>query len=192
MNLASRNGVVFASCAALAAGMVGAAYAAVPLYYLFCRATGYGGTPIRAESAPTAIAERQMTVRFDTNIDPKLPWVFAPEQQSVKVHVGENRLVFFHAQNLSDHAIVGHATYNVEPENAAPYFDKIQCFCFTEQTLQPGESVDMPVSFFVSPTILKDHRVDNLTEITLSYTFYPAANQNAAKTAAIPVKGRGG
>jgi len=193
MKLASRNGVAFATCMAVAAGMVGMSYAAVPLYYLFCRATGYGGTPVRAESASTEVADREIAVRFDTNIDPALPWAFAPETRSVRVKVGENKLVFFHARNDSDHAIVGHATYNVEPENAAPYFDKIQCFCFTEQTLQPGESVDMPVSFFVSPAILKDRRADNLNEITLSYTFYPAANRNPpAKTAAVSAKGQGG
>ena len=189
----SRNGAVFGTCAAVVASMVGLSYAAVPLYYLFCRATGYGGTPIRAESAPAEISDRTITVRFDTNIDPALPWSFAPETRTATVKIGENRLVFFHAQNRSDHAIVGHATYNVEPENAAYYFDKIQCFCFTEQKLEPGESVDMPVSFFVSPAILKDHRVDNLAEITLSYTFYPAANRNPpAKTAAVSANGQGG
>jgi cytochrome c oxidase assembly protein subunit 11 len=189
----SRNGAVFGTCAAVVVGMVGLSYAAVPLYYLFCRATGYGGTPVRAESAPTEISDRTITVRFDTNIDPALPWSFAPETRSATVKIGENRLVFFHAENRSDRAIIGHATYNVEPENAAYYFDKIQCFCFTEQKLEPGESVDMPVSFFVSPAILKDHRVDNLNEITLSYTFYPAANRNPpAKTAAVSAKGQGG
>jgi cytochrome c oxidase assembly protein subunit 11 len=193
MKLDSRNKAVFVSCTALVAGMVGMAYAAVPLYYLFCNATGYGGTPLRASAAPLETSDRPMTVRFDTNIDPALPWAFAPEQRSVTVKIGENKLVFFHAKNTSDHAIVGHAAFNVAPENAAPYFDKIQCFCFTEQRLEAGESVDMPVSFFVSPTILKDHRNDNLTEITLSYTFYPAANRNPpAKTAAVSVKGLGG
>ena len=185
--------MVFATCAAVVAGMVGASYAAVPLYYLFCNATGYGGTPIRASVAPTEISDREITVRFDSNIDPALPWEFGPQERSVKVKIGENKLVFFHAENKGSSAIIGHATYNVEPENAAYYFDKIQCFCFTEQKLEPGESVDMPVSFFVSPTILKDHRNDNLSEITLSYTFYPAANRNVpAKTAAVPAKGNGG
>jgi cytochrome c oxidase assembly protein subunit 11 len=188
-----RNAAVFASCFAVVGLMVGAAYAAVPLYYMFCAATGYGGTPARATAAPGAISSRIMTVRFDTNVDPGLPWAFVPEQRAVKVHVGEDKLVFFRAENHSDHAIVGHASFNVQPEQAARYFNKIQCFCFTEQKLEPGESVDMPVSFFVSPAILKDHAGDTVSEITLSYTFYPATNQKAvAKTASVPAKGSGG
>jgi cytochrome c oxidase assembly protein subunit 11 len=173
--------------------MVGAAYAAVPLYYMFCAATGYGGTPARAAAAPGAVSSRIMTVRFDTNVDPGLPWAFVPEQRAVKVNIGEDKLVFFRAENRSDHAIVGHASFNVQPEQAARYFNKIQCFCFTEQKLEPGESVDMPVSFFVSPAILKDHAGDTVREITLSYTFYPATNQKTvAKTASVPAKGSGG
>ncbi len=189
----TRNAVVFASCFAVVAGMVGLSYAAVPLYYMFCRATGYGGTPSRAAAAPGAVGDRVMAVHFDTNVDPKLPWVFVPEQRAVKVRIGENKLVFFRAENRSDHAIVGHATFNVEPEQAAFYFDKIQCFCFTEQRLEPGESVEMPVSFFVSPAILKNRALDTVNDITLSYTFYPATNQKAgAKTASVPAKGSGG
>jgi cytochrome c oxidase assembly protein subunit 11 len=191
MRAISRNGVVFASCAAFAAGMLGLSYAAVPLYYLFCSATGYGGTPLRAEAAPGEISDRVMTVRFDTNIDPALPWAFYPEERAVTVKIGENRLVFFRAENRSDKTIVGRATFNVAPDVAARYFDKIQCFCFTEQKLEAGEGVDMPVSFFVSPEILKDHRYDGLTELTLSYTFYSAANRNPAKTAALSDTGRG-
>ncbi len=186
MRRVSRNHTVVAGCIALIGAMAGLSYAAVPLYDLFCRATGYGGTPNRAEAAPTEIFDRVVTVRFDTNVDPQLPWAFAPEERSVKVKVGENRLVYFRAENRGPTAIVGHAAYNVAPESAARYFSKIQCFCFTEQRLEAGETVDMPVSFFVAPEILKDRRNDALTEITLSYTFYPAANQNrAAKTAAV-------
>lgn len=189
----SRNHAVVAGCVALVGAMAGLSYAAVPLYDLFCRATGYGGTPNRAEAAPMEISDRVITVRFDTNVDPQLPWAFAPEERSVKVRVGENRLVFFRAENRGATAIVGHAAYNVAPENAGRYFSKIQCFCFTEQQLEAGQSVEMPVSFFVAPEILKDHRNDNLTEITLSYTFYPAANQKqTAKTAAAPDRGQGG
>ena len=173
--------------------MVGASYAAVPLYDMFCRATGYGGTPSRADAAPGATGERVITVRFDTNVDPALPWSFAPETPSVQVKIGEDRLVFFRAVNKSDHAIVGHAAFNVAPEAAARYFTKIQCFCFTEQRLEAGEAVDMPVSFFVAPAILSDRADRELSEITLSYTFYPAANQRAAsKTASVPAKGSGG
>ena len=188
-----RNAIAFASCFTVAAAMVGASYAAVPLYYMFCAATGYGGTPARAAAAPGVVGDRVMTVRFDTNVDPNLPWVFVPEQRSVKVRIGEDKLVFFRAENRSDHAIVGHAAFNVQPEQAARYFDKIQCFCFTEQKLEAGESVEMPVSFFVSPAILKNHAANSITEITLSYTFYPATNQKAgAKTASVPAKGSGG
>jgi cytochrome c oxidase assembly protein subunit 11 len=186
----TRNDAVLASCLAVVVGMVGASYAAVPLYYMFCRATGYGGTPNRANAAPGAIGDRIVTVRFDTNVDPALPWSFVPESRSVKVNVGEDRLVYFRAVNRSDKAIVGHAAFNVAPDTVARYFTKIQCFCFTEQRLEPGESVEMPVSFFVAPAILADRENDNVNEITLSYTFYPSTNQNAAsKTAAVPAKG---
>ena len=186
-----RNKMVFASCVAFAGGMLGLSFAAVPLYDLFCRATGYGGTPIRAEIAPLEISDRVMTVRFDTNIDPALPWAFYPEEREVTVRVGENRLVFFRAENRSDKTIVGRATFNVVPDVAARYFDKIQCFCFNEQKLEAGESADMPVSFFVSPDILKDHRFDGLSELTLSYTFFSAVNRNPAKTAALSDSDRG-
>ena len=189
----SKNHTVVAGCVALVGAMAGLSYAAVPLYDLFCRATGYGGTPNRAEAAPETISDRIVTIRFDTNVDPQLPWTFAPEERSVEVKVGENRLVYFHAENRASTAIVGHAAYNVAPENAAHYFSKIQCFCFSEQRLEAGESVDMPVSFFVAPELLKDHRNDNLKEITLSYTFYPAVNRKRAASAVVASgKGQGG
>jgi len=189
----TRNHVVFASCFAVVAAMVGATYAAVPLYYVFCRATGYGGTPNRANAAPGATGSRIMTVRFDTNVDPKLPWTFVPEQRSVQVRLGEDTLVFFRAVNNSNVAVTGHAAFNVQPDDAARYFSKIQCFCFTEQRLNPGQVAEMPVSFFVSPKILADHEEDNVSEMTLSYTFYPSATQNTdKKTASVPVNGKGG
>jgi cytochrome c oxidase assembly protein subunit 11 len=189
----TRNDVVFVSCLLVAFGMVGAAYAAVPLYYIFCRATGYGGTPSRASAAPGATGERIIKVRFDTNVDPALPWTFLPEQRSVNVKVGEDYLVYFRATNHSQSAVVGHAAFNVAPDTIARYFSKIQCFCFTEQRLEGGESVEMPVSFFVAPGILKDHDGDSVNEITLSYTFYPAVNRNLpAQTAAVLVKHKGG
>jgi cytochrome c oxidase assembly protein subunit 11 len=182
--MTSRNRTVVASCVAVVIGMAGLSYAAVPLYDLFCRATGYGGTPQRADAAPgMVVGERTITVRFDTNIDHALPWSFQPEQRSVDVKIGENRLVFFRAVNNSDRPVVGHATFNVVPDRAGRYFNKIQCFCFTEQRLEPGQSVDMPVSFFIAPGILADRSADQIHEITLSYTFYPAANQKAAGTA---------
>jgi cytochrome c oxidase assembly protein subunit 11 len=184
-----RNTIVAASCLAVAIGMVGLSYAAVPLYYAFCRATGYGGTPNRAASAPGVVFDRVMAVRFDTNVDPALPWSFQPEQREVKVKVGENKLVFFRAVNHSKEAVVGRATFNVEPDNVAHYFNKIQCFCFNEQTLQPGQSVEMPVSFFISPRIMKDRNDDDVSEVTLSYTFYPSVNPKAAIAVAAAAKG---
>jgi cytochrome c oxidase assembly protein subunit 11 len=182
MKLLSRNNAVFGSCLALVVGMVGLSYAAVPLYDLFCRATGYGGTPQRADAAPNTISDRVITVRFDTNTDAALPWSFQPEQRAVQVKVGENRLVFFRAVNTSDRSIVGHATFNVVPDRAGRYFSKIQCFCFTEQRLDAGQSIEMPVSFFIAPEILDDRDGDHIHEITLSYTFYPATNQKAVDT----------
>ena len=188
----TRNHVVLGSCIALVIAMAGMSYAAVPFYYMFCRATGYGGTPSRAAAAPGAVGSRVMTVRFDTNVDPQLPWLFAPEQRSVQVKIGEEQLVFFHAVNRATTAVTGHAAFNVQPDIAARYFTKIQCFCFTEQRLGPGQSVDMPVSFFVSPDIVKDRGVDSVSEITLSYTFYPSAAQDTDnKTASAAAGGKG-
>jgi cytochrome c oxidase assembly protein subunit 11 len=185
----SANHTVVAGCVALVGAMAGLSTPRC-CHDLFCRAPAMAVRPT-APAAPWKFPTAQ-TVRFDTNVDPALPWAFAPEERSVKVKVGENRLIYFHAENKASTAIVGHAAYNVAPENAARYFSKIQCFCFTEQRLEAGESVDMPVSFFVAPELLKDHRNDNLTEITLSYTFYPAANRNsAAKTAAVSDLGQG-
>src|SRR5689334_2846331 len=163
----TRNHVVLGSCIAMVIAMVAMSYAAVPLYYVFCRATGYAGTPSRASSAPGTTGNRVMTVRFDTNTDPKLPWSFEPEQRAVQVKIGEERLVFFRAVNKANVAITGHAAFNVQPDLAARYFSKIQCFCFTEQRLGPGESADTPVSFFISPEIVKDHGADSVSEMTL-------------------------
>ena len=191
MKLLSRNNAVFGSCLALVVGMVGLSYAAVPLYDLFCRATGYGGTPQRADAAPNAVSDRIMTVRFDTNTDPALPWSFQPEQRSVQVKVGENRLVFFRAVNNTDRSIVGRATFNVVPERAGRYFSKIQCFCFNEQRLDAGQSIEMPVSFFIAPEILTDRDGDHIHEITLSYTFFPAINQKAVEKTAQADRSRG-
>ncbi len=175
----SRNDMVVLSCAAFVAAMVGMSYAAVPLYYAFCRATGYGGTPQRAYSAPDTTENRIINVRFDTNVDPALPWRFQPEQREVQVKVGEQKLVYFRATNMASTAITGHAAFNVQPDNAAVYFDKLQCFCFTEQKLNASQSIEMPVVFFVDPKILKDHEDDGINTITLSYTFYPAIDAGA-------------
>jgi cytochrome c oxidase assembly protein subunit 11 len=158
--------------ASVVIGMLGLTAAAVPLYRLFCQATGYGGTTQRAEAAPDQGLDRTITVRFNADVDPDLPWSFAPEQRQVEVRIGEQSLAFFRARNRSDHAIVGQATYNVTPFKAGPYFSKIACFCFEEQVLQPGQEVDMPVSFYVDPAILDDRNTQDVHTITLSYTFF--------------------
>ena len=165
------------------AGMLGMAYAAVPLYQAFCKATGFAGTPLVAQEgvqgADRPVIKRTVTVRFDTNVDPGLAWRFEPVQREVKVHLGEEKLVFFRATNLSQRPIVGSANYNVTPERTAGWFDKIQCFCFTEQLLLPGQSVDMPVVFFVDADMDKDRRYDDIKTITLSYTFHEAKTERA-------------
>jgi cytochrome c oxidase assembly protein subunit 11 len=165
--------------------MTALSFAAVPLYDLFCRVTGYGGTPTRAEAAPdqSKVSQRIVTIRFDSNVDPALGWSFLPVTRTMKVRIGENRLAFFRATNEDTRPVTGHAAFNVAPEKAAIYFAKIQCFCFVEQTLKPGQTVDMPVSFFVDPAILDDKDMRDVDEITLSYTFYPSVKQAAARRA---------
>ena len=164
---------------AIVGGMLGLAYAAVPLYQAFCKATGFAGTPLVAKEGERPVIARTVEVRFDSNTDANLPWRFQPVERSVKVHLGEEKLVFFRATNLSQRPIVGTATYNVTPEWTAGWFNKIQCFCFTEQLLQPGQSVDMPVLFFVDADMDKDRRYDEVRTITLSYTFYEAKTERA-------------
>jgi len=164
---------------AVVGGMLGLAYAGVPLYEAFCKATGFAGTPLVAQEGERPVIKRTVMVRFDTNVDPGLAWRFEPEQREVKVHLGEEKLVFFRATNVSQRPIVGTATYNVTPERSAGWFNKVQCFCFTEQLLQPGQSVDMPVVFFVDAEMAKDRRYDDIRTITLSYTFYEAKTERA-------------
>jgi cytochrome c oxidase assembly protein subunit 11 len=166
--------------ASVVVGMLGLTAAAVPLYQLFCQVTGYGGTTQRAEAAPGGELEQTITVRFNADIDPDLPWSFQPEQRQIEVRVGEQNLAFYGARNRSDHPIVGQATYNVTPFKAAPYFSKIACFCFDEQVLQPGEEVDMPVSFYVDPGILSDPDTQDVRTITLSYTFFLLEDESEA------------
>ncbi len=157
----------------VALSMLGLAYASVPLYRLFCQVTGFGGTTQRAEAAPEKATEATVSVRFDANTSPALGWNFHAVQTAMKVKVGEQNMAHYRAVNTSDKPLTGTAVFNVTPVNAGIYFNKIQCFCFTEQTLQPGESVDMPVVFFVDPDMLDDPDAVNIKEITLSYTFYP-------------------
>lgn len=170
-----RHTTVASVCVAMALAMAGMAYAAVPLYKIFCQATGQGGTTQKALAPSTSVIDRVITVRFDANVTPGMPWNFEPDVRSVQVKVGENVLAFFKATNTSDHVIKGTASYNVSPDPAGRHFNKIECFCFKEQTLQPGETVEMPVSFFVDPKMVTDRDASWIQEITLSYTFYPSA-----------------
>ncbi len=171
---ARKNRRIALSCAAVVAGMVGLTFASAPLYDLFCRVTGFAGTPLRAASAPgaTDAETATITVRFNSDISPGLPWQFQPVQREVRVKPGEETLIFYRASNQTTQAVSGQASFNVTPEKAGQYFNKIACFCFTEQRLEPGQSVDMPVSFFVDPDILKDPKTRDVTTITLSYTFF--------------------
>jgi len=167
------------SLAAAVGGMLALAYAASPLYDMFCRATGFGGTPQVAQAGERPILSRTVTVRFDSNVDANLPWRFTPLEREVKVKLGEERLVHYRVTNVSQRPIVGTSTYNVTPETAGAWFNKLQCFCFTEQLLLPGQSMDMPVVFFVDPEMDKDRRYDNVRTITLSYTFFEAKTERA-------------
>ena len=164
--------------ALLVATMIGLAFASPPIYRTFCSLTGFGGTPLRAEKAPGAVAG-QVSVRFDSNVHPGLPWRFEPEQTTISVKPGAQTKILYRAQNLSARAWTGQAAYNVSPDQVGKYFKKIQCFCFTEQTLKPGESVDMPVVFFVDPKIKQDPDTKDVDQITLSYTFYPVETPTA-------------
>jgi cytochrome c oxidase assembly protein subunit 11 len=166
--------------ALLVAGMLALAFASVPLYRAFCQLTGFDGTPLRAEKAPGAVAG-QIGVRFDANINADLPWKFEPVQETVRIAPGARTQILYRATNLTARTTTGQAVFNVSPEIAGPYFSKIECFCFTEQTLKPGQSVDMPVVFFVDPKIRDDENTRNIDEITLSYTFYPVEKPEAAR-----------
>jgi cytochrome c oxidase assembly protein subunit 11 len=181
--LARRHARVGMACGVFVACMVGAAYAAVPLYDWFCRTTGFGGTPLVASVAPAKTLDRKIRVTFDANVDPALAWRFGPEQRAVDVKIGETKLVHYAATNEWSQASTGTASYNVSPPQAGAYFNKMQCFCFTEQKLDAGERMDMPVAFFIDPAIADDPELKNLREITLSYTFFPSkkpAGRNSA------------
>lgn len=173
--LARRNRRVMLMAAAMAAGALGMGFAAVPLYRLFCQVTGFGGTTMRADPnvQTTPVAGKLMSIRFDSNVSPSLPWQFRPEHTTDTVTIGARDMAIYIARNTSGKEITGTATFNVTPEQAGKYFSKIQCFCFTEQTLKPGQEVRMPVLYFVDPKILTDPDTKNIEEITLSYTFYP-------------------
>jgi cytochrome c oxidase assembly protein subunit 11 len=184
-NLRRSNRRVALALGGLVAGMVGVSYAAVPLYEIFCAVTGFGGTTRQAEAAPETPVERQMTVRFDSNVAAGLWWNFEPAIRKTEVQVGVENLAFYRATNDGDKPIVGTASFNVTPHKAGPYFMKIACFCFTEQVLMPGQTVDMPVQFFLDPELMKDPKMDGVTTVTLSYTFYPAEDQSKAQQLAL-------
>ena len=181
-----RNRYIFAGLIGMVVAMNGLAFAMVPAYRAFCQQFGFAGTPLVKETLPeaSAVVDRPITVRFDSNIDPALHWRFKPVQRSLKLKVGESGLAFFEAKNLEDRPVTGTATFNVTPLKAAPYFVKIECFCFTEQTLDPGQSVQMPVTFFVDPEFAEDRHMEDVTTITLSYTFFHDQDADVAPEAA--------
>ena len=179
-SIARKNRAVGTRMALFALAMLGLAFASVPLYRVFCQVTGFGGTTMKADAAPGAVAG-QIGVRFDANIDPKLPWKFEPVQETVRIHPGARTTIYYRATNYTARSTTGQAIFNVTPESAGKYFSKIECFCFTEQTLKPGESVKMPVIFFVDPKLRDDPDTKHIDEITLSYTFYPVENPESAR-----------
>ncbi|MEM5473710.1 cytochrome c oxidase assembly protein [Hoeflea sp. AS60] len=186
----STNMRIVVACSAFVASMVGVSYAAVPLYQLFCQVTGYGGTTQRVEQMSDTILDRTIRVRFDSNVAAGLPWDFKPVQREVELKIGETIQISYTAENKSDQTTYGQATFNVTPMSAGAYFNKIQCFCFTENELKPGEKMDMPVVFFVDPAIVDDLDAKDVNTITLSYTFFPHAPENPVAAVAEPVQDR--
>ena len=164
------------ACLALALAMVGAAFAAVPLYTMFCKLTGFGGTPLVGTSAPDEVLARSVNVRFDTNVAPGLSWSFRAETAAVDARLGETQTVFFRVKNEGRDAATGISSFNVQPDQAAAFFVKMKCFCFEEQTLQPGETMDFPVVFYIDPEITKNRDLDAIGAMTLSYTYFASKN----------------
>lgn len=178
-----RNRRVALIAGAVALAMLGLGFAAVPLYSIFCQVTGYGGTTQRAsanEAQGVKAIGKTISVRFDGNVEAGMPWRFGPDQITQDMRIGEKRIAYFTAENVSDHPITGVASFNVEPEFAGLYFKKVQCFCFNQQTLQPGQKLRMPVLYFVDPAILNDKDAAATNQITLSYTFHISPDQSAA------------
>lgn len=176
------NRVIAGVCVAFFGGMVGMAYAAVPLYEMFCRVTGYGGTTQRVEQYSDTILDRKITIRFDANTS-GVPWDFKPVQREVTLRIGETAHVAYEARNMFDRATAGRATFNVSPALAGAYFNKVECFCFTDTTLEPGERLDMPVVFYVDPAIVDAPELKDIRTITLSYTFFPIEGEQPAAAA---------
>lgn len=170
--MARRNRVMALTLAGLISGMLGLSFAAVPLYRLFCQITGYGGTPRIDASASPGTVDRTITIRFNADVNGTMPWKFSPVQREVTLRLGEEAVAFYVARNPTKSPITGVATYNVTPDKAARFFNKTACFCFDEQTLEPGQEMSFPLSFWVDPAILDDPSTRDLTTITLSYTFF--------------------
>jgi cytochrome c oxidase assembly protein subunit 11 len=189
-----RDLLIAFACGGFVAVMVGVSFAAVPLYSWFCRTTGFGGTTQVSHAAPREVTGRTVTVRFDSNVAPGLPWAFEPERRTIDVKLGEVVTVYYSVTNQTARVTTGQAGYNVTPPTVGQYFEKINCFCFTEQTMKPGEKRDMAVVFYVDPKLAKDSELDTLTNITLSYTFYPAATpeQPVASAPDLPSAANGG
>lgn len=189
MDARRRNRVIGIVCGAVFFGMVGAAYAAVPFYKAFCQLTGFNGATRRAQAAPTQVVDKTLLVRFDTNIR-DLPWTFTAEQTSQTVKIGQTGLAYFKVTNNGSTPITGHAVYNVVPDQAGAYFQKLECFCFTDQTIPAGKTIEFPVVYFVDPKYATDLETKNKSEVTLSYTFYPAVPAKpAASVAEAPTSG---
>ena len=171
-----RNARLGLICGLVFAGMVGAAYASVPLYRAFCNLTGFDGTVRRAEKAPDRVLDRKLTIRFDANVR-ELPWTFTPNQVSQELKIGDTGLAFYKVTNNGTTPLTGRASYNVIPESAGPYFQKLECFCFTDQTIAPGATVEFPVVYFVDPKFAEDFDSRGAQEVTLSYTFFPSVEK---------------
>jgi len=172
-----RKSITVAALAGLLVGMAGLSYAAVPLYRMFCQITGYGGTTQVATEVPDTISDRVVTVRFNADTASGLPWNFRPKQRQIELRIGETALIYYIAENPTARTLVGTSTFNVTPHKVGPYFAKVECFCFTEQTLAPGESAELAVTFFVDPMMLEDPNLAEINTITLSYMFFPAKTQ---------------
>lgn len=181
----NRKNLIAIACVFTVMAMTGAAFAAVPLYQLFCQVTGFDGTVMRADEAPDTVLDQTVLVRFDTNVR-GLPMTFRAEQVSQRVRIGETGIAFFDVTNTSDRPIHATAAYNVVPERAGPYFQKLQCFCFEGQVIEPGQTMKFPVQYFVAPEIATDRESRGVREITLSYTFYPTKGAQDAANAAPP------
>ena len=177
-NLKAQNKKVIFIISFIGMLMLSLSYAAVPLYDIFCRVTGFGGTTQIASSAPGSTGHPNINIRFESNITDSLNWDFYSKTKTVKIPMGEEKTIYYFARNLSDEPIVGTATFNVTPAKAGQYFMKIDCFCFVEQLLNPGESMNMPVTFFIDPDLYKDENVQEVNEITLSYTFMKSMDQS--------------